>query len=336
MTLGACPRLFEVEALRDGRLAGAERSDFERHLESCRACSRETRELNELGKKLEAISSPTDELRVRREKTRLLAAFDRTQLEPKRPFWFAKRVLAFAAAMALIALPALFWRSQRAVELAPSPTTLVDADSSAKWSRRTEAQRDLVFLERGALRIRVTHSRGSVPLLVVLPDGELEDIGTTFSVSAEAGRTTRVEVEDGSVLLRLRGHAPIAIAAGQDWNATPSPPAAASRGAPSQAEVAPAPPAPSASATAAANDAADEFRSAMDALHSGRSADAAGQFARFVARHPRDPRAQDATYMRILALQATGDTVAMKAAAEEYLRAYPKGFRRNEVEPLAH
>lgn len=332
MTRAACPRLFEVEALRDGRLAGAERSDFERHLTSCRACSRETKELDALAEKLRTTSDTTDELHVRREKTRLLAAFDRTLIEPGRTWTLGRRALALAAVVALVALPVAFWR-MRKVERLPSPIAVVDAQSGAEWSRKTEAQRDLVFLERGALRIQVTRTNGSVPLLVVLPDGELEDIGTTFSVSAESGRTTRVVVEEGSVLLRLRGSAPIAIAAGQEWNAPPAAPAPSNRGA--LRRPAPQVPAPSASVAVSAHDASDEFRSAMAALHAGRSADAAAQFARFVEQHPRDARAQDATYMRILALQAAGDTVAMKAAAEAYLRAYPKGFRRNEVEALA-
>jgi hypothetical protein len=334
MTRAACPRLFEVEALRDGRLAGPERNDFERHLSSCGVCSRETKELGELGAKLRTTFDPTDELHVRREKTRLLAAFDRALVEPRGPWTLGRRVLAFAAVVTLVALPVVFWQ-MRKVERVPSPVAVVDAHSGAKWTRKTEAQRDLVFLERGALRIQVTRTSGSVPLLVVLPDGELEDIGTTFSVSAESGRTTRVVVEEGSVLLRLRGSAPVAIAAGQEWNAPPAPTASSNRGAPLRHEPAPRVPVPSASVSVSAHDASDEFRSAMAALHAGRNADAAAQFARFVEQHPRDPRAQDATYMRILALQAAGDTVAMKAAAEAYLRAYPKGFRRNEVEALA-
>src|SRR5216117_2722246 len=74
----ACPRLFEVEALRDGRLTGAELVRFQGHLGACAVCEREARALQALA---EALRSPTnlghpDELHVRRERTRLLAAFD--------------------------------------------------------------------------------------------------------------------------------------------------------------------------------------------------------------------------------------------------------------------
>ena len=74
----SCPRLFEVEASRDGRLTGAEAARFQSHLAACAVCAREARALQAVS---EALRSPTiaaggDELHVRRERTRLLAAFD--------------------------------------------------------------------------------------------------------------------------------------------------------------------------------------------------------------------------------------------------------------------
>src|SRR6478752_5493787 len=138
MTKPACPRSFEAEAMRDGRLAGAERVSFQRHLDSCPRCSREVGTLQTLAVHLSDSGSEfdADELHVRRERTRLLAAFD--------------------------------------AKLAPPERTP--------------------------------------------PDGELEDIGTTFAVSAEAGRTTRVSVDSGSVVLRIRGQAPLSLGAGDTWN----------------------------------------------------------------------------------------------------------------------
>lgn len=340
MNARACPRLFEVEALRDGRLAGSERDDFQRHLAKCAACTLEASELERLGEALRTSrTGPTDELHVRREKTRLLSAFDRTLLRENRPWLSRRLVLALGGASVIVALALFLVRRQRASEPRVA-STVIDAASGSAWSRRTEARRDLVFLERGSLRVQVSHSNESVPLLVVLPDGELEDIGTTFSVSAESGRTTRVTVEEGSVLLRLRGEAPVAIGAGKEWQRTPTPSTSAHvdfRPESSVESVAPqAPtPSPSASTSEKRHDAADEFKKAVGMLNAGESARAADQFARFVERHPRDPRVQDAMYMRILALQAAGDSVRMKAAAAEYLHVHPKGFRRAEVEQLS-
>lgn len=73
----------------------------------------------------------------------------------------------------------------------------------------------------------------------------------------------------------------------------------------------------------------------MAAYRGGQHAQAALLLGRFVDRFPRDARAQDAAYVRILALQAAGQRDAMRSACDAYLRAYPRGFRRAEVEKLA-
>ena len=180
-------------------------------------------------------------------------------------------------------------------------------------------------------------------LLVILPDGELEDIGTTFSVSADAGRTTRVTVQDGSVVLRLRGAPPLALGAGDSWTPSqPSPPAAPivapssssdrSLPAPRSAKLT-----PSAEPTPGARgpDPSADFRAAMSAFDGGNAAHAAALFSAFLSDHPRDSRSEDAAYLRVLALQRAGDSAAMKRAAGDYLRRYPRGFRRAEVEQLS-
>jgi outer membrane protein assembly factor BamD (BamD/ComL family) len=74
---------------------------------------------------------------------------------------------------------------------------------------------------------------------------------------------------------------------------------------------------------------------AMDALDRGRNREAATRFGGFVAQYPRDPRAEDAAYLRVIALQRCGDTGETKDAADEYLRRYPAGFRQAEVERLS-
>ena len=81
MTPTSCPRLFEVEAARDGRLAGAELLSFERHMAACPVCLREAQALEAPAAALRATSTgERDELHVRRERTRLLATFDREQI----------------------------------------------------------------------------------------------------------------------------------------------------------------------------------------------------------------------------------------------------------------
>ncbi|WP_394828094.1 FecR domain-containing protein [Pendulispora albinea] len=376
MKSASCPRQFEVEAVRDGRLMGPERASFEAHRRGCPVCSREAQALDDLAGAFRA-SSPNagaDELRVRRERTRLLAAFDGALVAPE-PTWRARpRRLGLAAALVLVAGLLVFWRMRHPSELrqavpAPAPDTVIHADSTALYSKRTEGGRDEIVLERGALWIHVSHASPERALRVLLPDGELEDTGTIFTVSVADGHTTRVAVEEGSVVLRLRGAPPAVLGAGGIWvaadaRATPPPsapapvPPSAPAPAPSSAgstalatsasaaplapqvprgpRVSPAPHVPSAppSASAPRPDPSDDFRTAMAAFGAGKNREAASRFAAFLEKHPRDPRAEDAAYLRIFALQRTGDASAMKDAARAYLHRYPAGFRRAEVEEL--
>lgn len=81
--------------------------------------------------------------------------------------------------------------------------------------------------------------------------------------------------------------------------------------------------------------ASEQFRTALAALNAGQPGVAAQQFRRFAERFPSDPRAEDAAYLRVLALDRASDAAGRRAAAREYLRRYPTGFRRAEVERLA-
>lgn len=336
MSGSACPRLFEAEAMRDGRLTGAERASYERHASGCAACAREVRALESLATALRASGpADADELRVRRERTRLLAAFDGGLVAAerggaRRRWVFAVGALACAAVAALI-----LWRARTPA------TATVRAEGDAAWSERREGDRETLLLQRGKLWVHVDHTSGDGRLVVVLPDGELEDVGTTFTVSASDGHTNGVTVEEGRVLLRLRDRPAVVLGAGETWVAgTPAPAACASAPPPAPVEPVEAPTAaasrpgaPAASATLP--DASAEFRAAMNALDTGDNGDAASRFANFLQKHPGDPRAEDAAYLRVIALQRSGDAQAMQRAAATYLRLYPAGFRRAEVEPLA-
>jgi hypothetical protein len=73
---------------------------------------------------------------------------------------------------------------------------------------------------------------------------------------------------------------------------------------------------------------------AMAAFNAGHNREAAARFASFVAEHAGDPRAEDAAYLRVLALQRAGDEAGMRATGHEYLQRYRRGFRRAEVQAL--
>lgn len=331
MSKPACPRLFEVEAMRDGRLAGMERASFERHMKGCATCAREAEALETIARAARE-DVVQDELRVRRARTRLLAAFDGSLVhEERRP----TRWLLPAASLVLAAGAVVVWRvaGDDPAPAPPSPSppslhaTVIEADGAALYSRKLDGRRERVVLERGTLRIAVEHTDGrdDAHLLVTLPDGELEDTGTTFTVTAADGRTTHVAVEEGSVVLRLHERPPIELRAGESWSASipaPSPPPVAAT----------APPRPQSPPPA---DASKDFRDAMAAMNAGDHRGAAARFAQFLEAHPRDARAEDAAYLRVLALHRAGAEEERKEAARLYLERHPSGFRRAEVERLA-
>jgi hypothetical protein len=346
-----CPRLFEVEAMRDGRLSGPELAAFGRHLTTCRACAGEAKALDALAEHLRVtpVDEPADELRLARERTRLLADFDRSLLASHRPR-LRRRRLWSAAALAVAGGLLFLARPRPLAPIAAGPTAVIQAQDDAAWSRHVEGDAERIVLERGALSIHVDHSRPRRSrLVVVLPDGELEDIGTTFRVTAADGQTRRVEVLEGSVLLRLRGLPPVALSAGQTWTpdeGSPPPrepgpartrdvdvprpakaePRVVDRAAPPRRRE---PPVPDESVPARA------FRAIVHILEHDDECAAAVGFEKYVATYPNDPRAEDAAYLRVIALQRCGSIEDLKRAAREYLSRYPSGFRRAEVERLS-
>jgi ferric-dicitrate binding protein FerR (iron transport regulator) len=347
-----CPRLFEGEAMRDGRLGDAERASFERHLTVCPTCLREVLALDALA---EAVRAPrgngeANELHVRRERTRLLAAFDGMLVAPRRQRRLRYRLIWPVAVAALIAGLVISSRPRDTAPLADPTNAVVRPDGATVWSERTEGDLEQVRLERGSLWIQVDHTSGRRRrLVVVLPDGELEDTGTTFTVRVEDGRTTRVMVQDGSITLRVHGQWAVSLGPGETWTPVAQPvassssapaagPTAPARVAPLAGTSVPSPTsspsslAPAAAASALAMDPAVDFRAAMAALDTGDNRRAAATFASFLARHPGDPRAEDAAYLEVIALQRCGDPDAMKVAGQEYLRRFPTGFRHAEVE----
>jgi len=335
----ACARAFEAEAMRDGRLTGAARSQFEAHAAVCASCAHELRALQVLSEKLRATVVPEpDELRVRRERTRLLAAFDASLVPPARSGAPKRWLVLAAAALLLLAGALVAVRAPRPLpSVASAPASIpaahevkVRAEPSARWSRRTEHALETLTLESGTLNVHVEH--GSLPhrLIVVLPDGELEDIGTTFSVTASAGHTSNVSVQQGRVVLRLRDRAPLLLGAGETWRPAPSPPVPA----PSVTTTSSGPARPRRPLASSASDPSNEFRAAMAALNDGDNRRAALLFAAFSAAHPRDARGEDAAYLTVIARQRAGEIADMRRAAESYLQRYPNGFRRDEVEAL--
>lgn len=369
----SCPRLWEVEAVRDERLRGADRAAWERHAAQCAECTAEARALAKLSSILQTTEAPAqDDLAVRRARQRLLAKADEAATK-RRPV-LIRRGIFTGAALAAVALLAIFgprWFARDAgahmtahIDIAPKP--------GASWSQRSEDHTDVIDLRAGALAISVHDRPENQHVIVKLPDGELEDIGTVFDVNVENERTTEVLVKEGKVELRLRDMSPVVLSAGDVWRARPIAPSLDVSSAPSsiaempgseadpkKADAAPgdaptaagsasataapssapgsasASPSASASAAVAAVDPATiQFRRAMAALRAGAYAEAAEAFRAFRANYPQDPRAEDAAYLRVVALSRGGQKDAARTAAEDYKTNFPQGFRGREVAPL--
>jgi hypothetical protein len=224
---------------------------------------------------------------------------------------------------------------------------VIDAEH-ARWSRSDDGTTTTVRLDDGDARIHVDHRGVSRRLVVLVPDGELDDVGTTFLVRVQDGHTVEVAVEDGRVTF-IRGHdAPLVLAAGERWvvqdpvsavtplptpSPAPPPPIATPRRIPSipSTRVHDA----GSTAGSARGPIDDGLRDAISSLDAGDPTGASKKLREIVARYPSDPRAEDAAYLFVIALQRASDTIGARAAARDYLRRFPNGLRRAAIEPLA-
>ena len=339
-----CPRWPEVEAAADGRFGSREVDRVERHLAQCASCrARRARWEALRAEAREHARAPVSELEHRRARAALLRAAAMTGDEPRpartRGFMFAG---AFAMAAALVA--ALVLRGGGRGGSARSethPEARVDAVGDAQWARAHEVGRETVRLTEGVLRVTVPHQHARHRFVVALPDGELEVRGTRFIVEARGGRTEQVTVFEGLVALRVGRSSEQLIAAGGRWHA-PDPQVATVVPAPPVALV-PTPTAEVASAPAravsrraepAGESAFQRFAAGVAAMGRGDFRVAAEAFEDFERRQPQDERAEDAAWLRVVALRRGGDEGSALVAAERYLERYPSGARRAEAASL--
>lgn len=332
-----CPRTLEVEAARDGRLA--DRGSLDLHLRTCITCRARAEQIERIAHALRQVPvSPDDELASQRASGRLLSAFDASLLAShRRTAPRAAWLSAIAAGVAAV----VYLVTTRTHPTAVPPPVAADPieviSDHARWSRIDTGAATTVQLDDGEVRIRVEHSGRPRKLVVIVPDGQIEDLGTTFVVRVQDGRTAEISVNEGSVVFRHGGDVPLVLAAGSRWRADEL----AATGAPLSV------PRPRAKATKMtahppANGAAGagpglerELRDAVAALDAGDSAAAAALLRGIVARYPHDAGAEDAAYLLVLALQRASDLDAARDAARDYLRRFPHGFRRTAVEPIA-
>jgi hypothetical protein len=341
-----CDRLWEVDAFREGRLGEKDAESFERHRRTCTACAEQTardERLRELGRAL-PVEAPS-ELAMRRLRTKVMrdVATGASADEPRRG-WRVGVGAALAAAGVCLAIGAV--AAHRHAQVASQPTAdgarapasqvlepsssaaeplagAVVASREAVWTQAREGLVERVRLDEGTLAVHVRPQRLGERFLVQLPDGEIEVRGTTFQVTVVGAATTRVQVEEGTVELRLVGPAPVRLGAGATWTAPVARPVGpavdALRAAPSGAPA------------RSPDDGADAYAGAMQLLQRGRDDDAAAAFHAFVLAYPRASQVEDASFLEAVALARAGRSDAAALTAERHLARFPRSFHGKEA-----
>ncbi len=348
----SCEQTSAVEALQDGRLAAGQAEAMRVHLAGCAECTAELRRLDDLKVALRGLTeTDAPAARVLAGRRRLLEAAAGAG-ERRRLVRGASVALAAAAAIVLFGIGSWRGKTPALPAAAPGFEVSVTPLAGARWSRVSATALETLSLDDGGLGVTVRRHDARHRLLVELPDGELEDVGTVFSVRVAAGRTEEVTVREGVVALRLRGRAEQRLAAGESYHA--SEPAGVASG-----SVAPAPSGAAASsdvvtpvehsaaggrASRTSTRAGDEpatcpeaslFQDGVQAFRRGDYASAAGTLDRFAAACPHTGHAEDAAYLRMVALARAGRPDEARVQALAYLKRFPNGFRRKEAERLA-
>lgn len=328
MTGPACSRRWQVEAARDGRLSGKDLELAERHREQCAECAGEKKTLATLTHGLSSLPSlPRDPLSVRRTRQQLMAAVNEFLVlaPPRRPWRWAAALLLLPCAAIGYAF-SMHGSASRTPPAMSKSAVEVNAKPGARWVVHSTAELERVELTEGEATFKV-RSHAPRRVLIQLPDGELEDLGTTFEVAVHDQHTTRIAVSDGRVAVRLATRPEFLLTAGEHWEPAPNPSAL--------------PPSPVASATSSlTNSRSDPARAAglprRAAVRSETSARAAEpKLVPSSAPHSEATLAEDLAYLGVVSLLRQGRQSEAREQAKAYLLRFPSGFRRIEMLDVA-
>jgi hypothetical protein len=311
-------------------------------------CSQEERQRAALERAISSLPAPArDALAVRRLRQRLMATLNESVIElPRtRPLLKSRLALALAFALAGTAVvsfeirrpPARARESNSFVEIRPQP--------GARWSEHIDREMDRVDLLDGTASF-VVHPHQGRRVVVRVPDGELEDIGTVFEVRVAGQRTRHISVTAGRVSVRLRAREMFSLGAGEVWEPESDPHGASAESRPPGlgAPVTFTGEGGCAGVTVSAVPAGKSIALAPRklALRSAEPAVVVSQaaFERAPeALHPpvaaESVEAEDAYYLRIIELLKRGEYAEARRDAKTYLLVFPNGFRRLEVLNIA-
>ncbi len=353
-----CPRGWEVRAVDEGRLGPSDVAAFERHARACASCLKEVTELRELRtltRELAGAQPHPGELEIRRLRARVLRDVMSAPSHRPRALVGVLALAVSAAAAVLVVVPRL-----GRLHPAPAPVAAVEPFAAvitpapeAAWTQARERHVERVVLTDGDVTLQVRKQAEDERFVVTVPDGEIEVRGTTFEVAVHDGRTARVHVDTGVVVVRVHGES--VLAAGETWSPpalekpearsdVPLPPSAPRIARPSavptlRPAAAPAstasPPREAAIVGKVATDAVDgemaEYQRAIDAYRLGRYDQAAEMLRAFSAAHPASPLLDDATFIEATTEASAGHAEAAARLAEGHMRRFPESFHRKDA-----
>jgi len=334
-----CAQAWQVQAVEDGRLSGAERESFERHAATCAECRHERLVLAELraaGGRL-PLSEPAP-LERRRQRQLLLRRASELGQRSEEPF---RRWPVLALALLAVGVGLLeFSRSEDAprppVETAAArePTYRLSATSGTRWRILESGEALRLRLDIGDVELQVDKLSARQRFVLELPDGEVEVVGTRFRAVASALGTEQVRVSEGRVALRFARRAPLSLAAGESWERATEEKEAGREMKPAAPDAGVRGQSPARAAAGHRAGAGSDFAQAMAAFDAGDYGRAEGAFLGFERRHSGDARCEDATFLRAVARARRGDAAGASAIARQYLERYPSGLRVHEAKQL--
>ena len=310
-----CARQWEAEAIRDGRVSGPERQSFEAHSSRCRTCREYADELEACAQRLKELPSGLpDAFTLRRQRLELLEQYNELLVVPARR---SLRAPALVSLGIIVTIVALVFSRQRSVS---NRWIEMRVAAPGTWNEIRQGNSERVLLHDGHFELAIHRPSAASRVLLVLPDGEIEDLGTALEVWISEGQTRRVSVRSGEVVMRLHGSETTHLRAGEQWRSddrlTASASSSASREAPNASSA-------NTSLQSPPGSAPGHARPQKPTATASTAPSSAGPISGRVT--------EDSAYLRVLDLLDRGRNEQAKLAADAYLAEYPHGFRRLEI-----
>lgn len=369
-----CDRIWQAEAREDGRLDKRDLESFERHTQHCPECTREVAALKKITQTMATLPQPArTDLEHRRARQNLLRKANEEFLADK-PLGKPWKTWVLAGAVALASAGLVWSRVGTSPTHAPTfdvadiAHAVWQTETIASTSRITlhagtaafhveHLQNDEKFfvqLPDGLIEVRGTRFvvdvlEGKTHSVEVTEGIVWLDVPTFHGLLHAGERWPRIETAMSDkpapkdptpmeVLPPSTNPEPVVVnEKSADGASSPAPnlPKTASNSSSLPEEPANALPTPATSAVTPKDEAGPRFAEAMAAFSAGNDGRADQLFSEFIRDFPRDGRAEDAMFLRAKSRARRGDTAGAAAIAREYLRAFPRGFRRPEAERLA-